>query len=58
MTDTVAATLVTEPTSEPTKPPPSDDIVYDPEDDLLPPPKPADQSTAGTNVTTLVVVRG
>jgi hypothetical protein len=58
VTKTAAASLLTEPTSTPTAPAPApgDDVLFDPEDDLLPPPKPADERPAHKAVTLLVVV--
>jgi len=59
MSDTSAATLLaTDAPTEPAAPPKGDDVIYDPADDLLPPPKPAADGTPRTSVTTLVVVKG
>lgn len=62
MSDASAATFLTKPTTEPTTepaaPPKDDDVIYDPDDDLLPPPKPASDSPTRTNATSLVVVKG
>lgn len=57
---TRTAALVTEPTPEPSAaaPAPGDDVLFDPADDLLPPPKPAEQRPARATVTTLVLAKG
>jgi hypothetical protein len=59
MTQTAAASLI-EPTLEPRTAAPAadDDVLYDPADDLLPPPKPAVERPAHTTVTALMVVTG
>ena len=57
---TRTAALVTAPTLEPSAaaPAPGDDVLFDPADDLLPPPKPAEQSPARTTATSLVLAKG
>jgi len=59
MTRTAAA-LATKPTLDPNAaaPAPGDDVLFDPADDLLPPPKPAEQRPARPTVTTLVLAKG
>jgi hypothetical protein len=59
MSQTAAASLIA-PTLEPSTAAPAadDDVLYDPADDLLPPPKPAVERPARTTVTALVVVAG
>ena len=61
MTDP-ATTRVTAPAPRPAAPTPprrpSDDVLFDPEDDLEPPPKPAEQPTGRPSVITLVDVEG
>jgi hypothetical protein len=60
MLRTTAASRLIEPTLEPSTATPAtgDDVLYDPADDLLPPPKPAEQGPARTTVTALVAVTG
>ena len=54
---TAAASLVTTDSTEPAQAPKDDGVLYDPEDDLLPPAKPADRNApAPTGTTTLVLV--
>jgi hypothetical protein len=58
VTKIAATSLVIEPTPTAPAPAPGDDVLFDPEDDLLPPPKPADERPARKAVASLVVVQG